>query len=320
MSKERKEGDRVRESCVINGVITELWSLLRPFTFHTMPNVFESVKPLEGVLGEPNCVCIITYANGDTEHVRITHIQDSTHTIHYEVLGVDGRVICLRSLLLLPVSEKRQVFVEFISQYADVIPLKDFIDEQMKKRAFFKALRQALSINDETAPWDCPFCTTPNPPTSTICNVCKKRNYSRGIKWNTVKFDWLTIKDQQRVESEVFELCKYRWKVLLFPNGLQNEKIVGAFLNVVDMPEGESLYCEFFVRAVHAAEHHAIKGVDGELSRIHAADWTFTSKDFDRGFGKVVDTYAVESQFLSKDGMFSLQVGIGPRKRPGVQG
>jgi len=317
MSKEGKEGNRVRESCVLNGAITELWNLIRPFTFHSMPSVFQSVQIVEGSLGEANSVCTITYANGDSERVRITSMNEANHTVRYEVLGTESRVICRRSLLLLPVSEKRQVFVEFISQYPGVIPLKDFIDEQLKKRTFFKALRVALSASDESAPWDCPNCNTQNPPSFNIsCGMCKKRNFNRGIKWHAVQYHWATIKGEQRVESAPFELVGHQWRLLLFPRGLEPDQgSVGAFLNALDLPDGMELPCEFFIRVVHPQEIHAVKGLGGEHSQTHVAEWGFTRREFDRGFGRVVEQHQVEPHFLTKDGMFTIQVGIAPKKR-----
>jgi len=322
MSKEGKEGNRVRESCVLNGVIAELWSLIRPFTFLTMPSVFQSVQAVEGTLGEPNSVCLITYANGDSERVRVTHMHDASYTVRYDVLGVDGKVVCKRSLLLLPVSDKRQVFVEFISQYPGVIPLKEFIEEQLKKRTFFKALRIALSVNDETAPWDCPHCTTQNPPNQVpICAMCKRRNYNRGVKWTSVKFDWALVRDQSRVESQPFELLGQHWRLLLFPKGLEHEQgVVGSFLNALDFPENVELPCEFFFRVVHPQEIHGVKGAEGELSKIHSAEWTFSRRDFDRGFSRILEVQSVEPHFLSKDGMFTIQVGIYLKKRPVTHG
>jgi len=321
MSKEGKEGNRVRESCVLNGVIAELWALIRPFTFHTMPSVFQSVQAVSGNLGEPGSVCVITYANGDSERVRISSKHDGSHTVKYDVLGADESIVCQRSLLLLPVSEKRQVFVEFISQYPGVIPLKDFIDEQLKKRTFFKALRIALSANDETAAWDCPSCTTQNPPNQhPFCLMCKKINYTRGVKWTTLKFDWMVQKDEHRVESQLFELVGHRWKLLLFPKGLENERgHVGAFLNALDFPDGVELHCDFFVRVVHPTEVNGVKGAAGDRSPIQHAEWAFSNHPsrYDRGFGNIVQTALVEPNYLSQDGMFTLQVGVGPRKRVG---
>jgi len=319
MSKEGKEGNRVRESCVLTGGINELWALIRPFTFHTMPSVFQSVQIVEGTLGEPNSVCTITYANGDSERVRLIQMNEATRTVRYDVLGADGRIICNRSLLLLPVTDKRQVFVEFISYYPNVIPLKDFIDEQLKKRTFFKALRMALSANDETAPWDCPYCTTQNPPSPLavcVCGMCKRRSFNRGIKWHTVQFPWVAVKDQVRVESQPFDLVGHTWRLLLFPKGLEPEQgAVGSFLNALDFPENSELPCDFFFRVPHPAELNAVKAVEG----VHHAEWTFSRRDFDRGFGRIADQHHVDPNFLTKEGMFCIQVGIAPKKRV-VQG
>jgi hypothetical protein len=317
MSKEGKEGNRVRESCVLNGIITELWALIRPFTFNFMPSVFQSVQAVSGALGDPGSVCVITYANGESERVRITSMHDATYTVKYDVLNAEERVLCQRSLLLLPVTEKRQVFVEFVSQYPGVIPLKEFIEEQLKKRTFFKALRIALSITDESAPWDCPQCTTQNPPTQQpFCLMCKKRNYSRGVKWITVRFDWMMIKDQFRTESTAFELAGSNWRILLFPQGLENDRgSVGVFLNALDVPEGQEIPCDFFIRVVHPPEVHGVKGADGDKSVIHQAEWTFSRREFDRGFSSVMKTAHVEHHYLSQDGLFTLQVGIAPKKR-----
>lgn len=320
MSKEGKAGDRVRESCVINGSITEIWALIRPFTFLNMPSVFQSVQAVEGTIGEPNSVCLITHASGEKEYVRITEMKEETHTVCYDVLGAERKVTCKRSIRLFPVSDKRQVFMEFISQYFGVLPLKDFIDEQLKKRAFFKGLRIALSILDETAPWDCPYCNASNQPTQgPTCYVCRKRNLLRGIKWTSVKFDWMKIRHEHKVETEEFELAGHRWRMLLFPRGLDSKSGIGAFLNVLDLTDSEAMPCDFFIRLVYPPELNGVKGVDREQTKMCNDHFTFTKREFDRGFGQMMMSDEVEARYLA-NGQLTFQIGVAPKKRPAVQG
>jgi len=312
--QEKTQGNTVRESCVLSGQIADFWEMIRPFTFANMPQLFQNVQPVEGKLGEVGSICVMNYVHNEPEKVRVTQIDNAEHLVRYDVVGVDNQVTCKRSVQCLQGSDRAQVFAEFISEFSRTIPIKEFIDEQQRKRLLFKVLRNVYVTGDDTAPWLCD-CGHTNLNHIRECQKCHRKNF-KNVKWTTIQPHIASIPHGQRYESWTFELAGQKWKLLVLPHGHpeKNFQYLAMYLQIHEFSDGQQFPCQFYFRVVHPSEAHSSPGLPGEMSVTSDAPWTFTNKPdaFDRGKSDVLELNRL-GQYTSRDGFLMIQVGIGPK-------
>jgi hypothetical protein len=147
--------------------MAKTWGFLRPFDFSFLKEVASITveDPDLYELGQPGSICLTKYTSGDCERVRVLEMSDERFCASYQILSSSPAMLASEvtsTLQLREVTAGDHTFLEFITNYSQDIPLKDFLNSKLKMRAFFAALRRAIQLTDMDADWECknPFSFT----------------------------------------------------------------------------------------------------------------------------------------------------------------
>jgi hypothetical protein len=140
--------------------MAKTWGFLRPFDFSFLKDVASiTVEDPEAYeLGQPGSICLTKYASGDCERVRVLERSDERFCASYQILSSSPAMLApevTSTLQLREVTAGDHTFLEFVTDYSQDIPLKDFLNSKLKMRAFFAALRRAIQLSDMDADWEC---------------------------------------------------------------------------------------------------------------------------------------------------------------------
>ncbi|KAL6625213.1 TRAF-like protein [Neocallimastix sp. 'constans'] len=105
--------------------------------------------------------------------------------------------------------------------------------------------------------------------------------------------DWNIHKNESLLESPVFKVQNYNWKLNLYPNGMDDKNFVSLFLNNIDVENDNSLHicakCVLYIRNINKYSFF-----HGEPIKF----FTYFNKNFDKiGFSQFIKKYNLYAEF-----------------------
>ncbi|CAA0841356.1 Ubiquitin carboxyl-terminal hydrolase 13 [Striga hermonthica] len=118
----------------------------------------------------------------------------------------------------------------------------------------------------------------------------------------TTKFCWrienFSRLNTKKLYSEIFELCEYKWRILIFPKG-NNVEHLSMYLDVADsasLPNGWSRYAHFSLAVVNQVQvKYSVRKETQHQFNARENDWGFTS------FMPLADLYDSSRGYLVND-------------------